>query len=233
MTRTTNIRTILDKVMRHPLMKNIPFETVIDYTVEFVEIMGTPGLYVEKTAKVKIDDWRGELPCDFHSMIQVRVAADGRHPSAGLAYRYSGDSFHMSPDKNMGDTSRTYKTQGGCIFTSTRDVTVEIAYNAFAVDDEGLPLLPDNASFLRGLENYIKVKWFTILFDSGEISYQVLDNAQREYAWAAGDTQSEFSRLDLDKAETLSNAFNTLLPHSRMHMNGFHEEGSKELLRVH
>lgn len=236
MIQTTDIRRILDRVMRHPMMRGIPFETAVEYTVDFIQLMGTPALYEEKTAIVPVDDWRGPLPCDFEEMIQVRAARRQRKghgpapvPEDGrqMTYRYSGDSFHMSKDKPLGG-GLTYKVQGMVIFTSTRDTDLEIAYRAFAVDDEGYPLLPDNASFLRGLEAYIKVQWFTMLFDMGQISSAVLQNAQQEYAWAAGDAQSEFSRLDLDKAETLFNSFRTLLPRNNEHWKQFFTNGSHE-----
>lgn len=216
--------------MRHPMMRDIPFETAVEYTVDFISLMGTPALYDEKTAIVKVDNWRGELPCDFVEMIQVRIAPDSndaKHFVGTPVYRYSGHSFHMSNTKPY-NGGLTYKTQGMVIFTSTKDVDVEIAYRAFAVDDEGYPLLPDNTSFLRGLENYIKMQWFTILFDMGKLPQAVLQNAQQEYAWAAGDAQSEFSRLDLDKAETLFNSFATLLPRNNEHWKAFFTNGSKE-----
>ena len=78
-----------------------------------------------------------------------------------------------------------------------------------------------------------KLQWFTILYDTGKISYQVLSNAQQEYAWAAGDAQSEFSRLDLDKAETLANSFNMMLPRNGSHFRGYYDNGSKELWKTH
>ena len=238
MIQTTNIRRILDRVMRHPMMAELPFETAVEYAVDFISLMGTPALYDEKTAIVKIHDWKGALPCDFVEMIQVRVApVQGcrRWDSCGIVeatpvYRYSGSSFHMSDFKpnSWRSGELTYKTQGMVIFTSTKDLDVEIAYRGFAVDDEGYPLLPDNTSFLRGLESYIKLQWFTIMFDMGKISQNILYNAQQEYAWAAGDAQSEFSRLDLDKAETLFNSFKTLLPRNNEHWKTFFTNGSKE-----
>lgn len=238
MIQSTNIRRILDRVMRHPMMRDIPFETAVEYTVDFIELMGTPAIYDEKTAIIKVDDWKGQLPCDFYNMIQVRMAERQRKscwcPPVQMPvnpiYRYSGHSFHMSKKKPNEFISGeyTYKVQGMTIFTSTKDADVEIAYHAFATDDEGYPLLPDNASFLRGLENYIKLQWFTIKFDMGEISYPVLQNVQQEYDWAAGDAQSEFSRLDLDKAQTLFNSFKTLLPRNNEHWRAFFTNGSKE-----
>lgn len=242
MVQTTNIRRILDRIMRHPMMRDIPFETAVEYAVDFISLVGTPAIYDEKTAIVKIDDWRGQLPCDFYNMIQVRAAGHQHLKTCQKwaaeflpTYRYSGHSFHMSPKKpNEFLTGEfTYKTQGMVIFTSTKNVDVEIAYHAFAVDNEGYPLLPDNASFLRGLENYIKLQWFTILYDMGKLSQQVLMNTQQEYAWAVGDAQSEFSRLDLDKAETLFNSFKTLLPRNNEHWKGFFTNGAKEIWKRH
>ena len=245
MNQTTNIRRILDRVMRHPMMRDIPFETAVEYAVDFISLMGTPALYDEKTAIVEVHNWRGQLPCDFEQMIQVRMAGNQhakrwldccRKPGFfGPVYRYSGHSFHMSDIKPEAILTGelTYKTQGMAIFTSTKDVDVEIAYRGFAVDEEGYPLLPDNASFLRGLENYIKLQWFTIQFDMGKISAQVFANAQQEYCWSAGDAQNEFSRLDLDKAETLFNSFKTLLPRNNEHWKAFFDNGSKEIWKRH
>ena len=229
MIQTTNIRRILDRVMRHPMLRDIPFETAVEYTVDFISLMGTPALYEEKTAIVEIKDWKGQLPCDFEHMIQVRGVGKKK---LGPTYRYSGHSFHMSDKKAPIEALEfTYKIQGMVIFTSTKDIDLEIAYRGFAVDDEGYPLLPDNPSFLRGLENYIKLQWFTILYDMGKLPQQVLVNTQQEYAWAAGDAQSEFSRMTLDEAETLFNSFKTLLPRNNEHWKGFFTNGSKEIWR--
>ncbi|MBO6306432.1 MAG: hypothetical protein J6M55_02890, partial [Paludibacteraceae bacterium] len=74
MIQSTNIRRILDRIMRHPMLRDIPFETAVEYTVDFIGLLGAPAIYDEKTAVVEVHDWRGQLPCDFVKMIQVRVA---------------------------------------------------------------------------------------------------------------------------------------------------------------
>lgn len=238
MIQTTNIRRIIDRIKRHPMLQDIPFETAVEYAVDFISIIGTPALFEEKTAIVPIHEWKGELPCDFDSMIQVRVAprtdVKGPHPILPT-YRYSEHSFHMSPYKPGAEFlgNLTYKVQGMCIFTSTKEVPVEIAYKAFAVDSEGYPLLPDNAAFLLALERYIKVEWFNVLFDQNKINIRVLQNAQQEYAWAAGRAQEEFSKIDLDKAETLFNSFKMLLPRNSSHWRGFFDLGAKENWHTH
>lgn len=239
MEKTTNIRRVADRIMRHPLLRDVPFETILDYTVDFLQIVGVPSLFEEKTALLHVENYRCMLPCDYVSMIQVRTAkkVDGIEPNhrSHISYRYSTDSFHMSnekPDVGRYGTDLTYKVQGYVIYTSTKDTDIEIAYNAIATDDEGYPLLPDNSSFLRALEAYVKKQQFTILFDLGKLQPAILQNAQQEYAWAVGDCETEFNRLTLDKAESLFNSWRTLLIRDSEHRHGFVNNGAKEYLTI-
>lgn len=224
----TNVRLILDKIMRHPLMQDISLETAVDYTVDFMRIVGVPNMFTEKTEIVEVKKYRAMLPCDYYQMIQVRKVG-------GPAFRYSSDSFHMSEckDSNGRDLADlTYKIQGNIIYTSIEEGEIELSYEAIATDSEGYPLLPDNSSFTRALELYIKKQWFTILFDLGKISPAVLQNVQQEYAWAVGDCQTEFNRLSIDKAESFYNSWRTLLLRDTEHRTGFRNNGTKERLKL-
>lgn len=72
------------------------------------------------------------------------------------------------------------------IYTSIREGEIEMAYRAVMVDEEGYPMIPDDGVFPVALSLYIKKKHFTVLFDMGKISQQVLNNTQQEYCWAVG-----------------------------------------------
>ena len=215
-------------------MTDLTLERAVNYTVQFIRIVGMPQLFLENTADIVIKDYRGVLPCDYINMIQVR---DER----GYCYRYSTDSFHLS-NKEINKQSKyyvrdnpdlTYKIQGNCIFTSIKDCTIEIAYEAIAVDKDGYPLIPDNASFVKALELYIKREWFTILFDLGKISAQSLQNVQQQYAWYVGQAQSDLVSLTVDQMESLCNMLTTLIPRVNEHKRGFKDLGNKEYLRLH
>ena len=215
-------------------MQDISFETIVDYTLDFIQIVGCPQFFEEKTAILEVDKYRALLPCDYVSMIQVRIN-DPKYDNRHYAYRYSTDSFHFSenkPNVGMKGTDFTYKIQGELIYTSTENTTIEIAYNAIATDVEGFPLLPDNSSFLRALELYIKKQWFTILFDLGKLQPAVLNRALQDYAFYVGDCQSEFNRLSLDKAESLFNSWRTLIVRDNEHRYGFVNNGAKEYLTI-
>lgn len=229
MDRYMNIRVILDNLLEHPLLSNLSLERAINHAVNFIRIVGCPRIFEEKTATIKIENYRGKLPCDFHRMIQVRTCACGRTAT----FRYSTDSFHMSDDKHCNLPDLTYKIQGQVIFTSIKEGEIEIAYEAISVDEEGYPLIPDNSSFVRALELYIKKECFTTLFDLGKISPQVYNNTLQQYSWAVGQAQSELVKPSLDQMEAITNMWHSLIPRVSEHRTGFVNEGTREIWKEH
>lgn len=223
--RSINIKQLIDKVRRHPMMADLSMEAIVDYAVDFLQIVGLPTAFMENTAVIEVKNYRGELPNDYMEMVQVRTTTN-----PVVYYRYTSDTFHKSGNR-VHSAPYTYKVQGNFIFTSEKDTTIEIAYLAIETDDCGLPVLPDNAKFIRAIEAYIKYKHFTVLFDCGKITGQILEKADQEYCWAVGACQSEFNRLTLDKAETVLNILNNIFSPTDLHSNGYANMGDKVIIR--
>lgn len=222
-----NIREILSRITRHPLMTDVGLEAVIQYTLDFIAAMGLPKIYVDKVADVDIEDYRAMLPCDLVSVIQVRT----KH---GECLRSMTDTFGNYPiDRSQGTGEGTFKTQGRVIYTSFKKGGIQIAYKAIPVDDEGLPMLPDNSIFLKTLELYIKKEVFTTLFDMGKIQPAVLNNIQQEYAFKAGQCNSEFTLPSPSEMESISGILNQMIPRANEFRKGFRDLGSKEYIKRH
>lgn len=293
------------------MLRRLPLETIVDYTEDFMRIVGCPCEFLEKTATIKIEKYKGTLPDDFHEVIQVREAssdlakkhyldndalnnimyeiqnrydddygelviqlewdsneaslaklyalknidfgdygsicidftadiADGFSDSnvtgfdfiSGMrAMRASTDTFHMNGQpKNCREL--TYKIENHRIFTSEETGYVEMSYRALAIDEDGLPLIPDNSKFTRALEWYIKLQYYTILFESGQIDYRVLQNTQQEYSWAVGAYESECHMLTIDEMQSITNSLNTLVMRVTDHDKSFIHSGTREYLKV-
>lgn len=220
------------ELMRHPMMQDLNLEQVIGYVIDFMKIVGVPNTFMNKTQVLDIKGYRSELPCDFYSMIQIRLYSDSGGPDFHHAYRYTTDSFHMSDNKS--DWSDiTYKLQGNCIFFSTpENGKVEISYNAIPVDKDGYPLIPDNTFYTRALKAYIKKEYFGIQFDLGKINLSVMNRADQEYAWYVGQAQSELIMPSIDEMESITNMWNRLIDVNQ-HRHGFLHEGTAEHIRIH
>lgn len=127
----------------------------------------------------------------------------------------------------------SFKTQGRIIYTSFPEGDIEVAYKSIPVDENEFPLLIDNEVYLAALEAYIKVRVFTVKFDTGEISASVLSNAQTEYAWLSRQLMMEFTIPSTSEMESITRYVNTLIHKVREFDNGFRHLGDREYLRRH
>ena len=225
-----SIKQILDDLLDHPLLQNLSFERAVNYTIHFLQIIGIPNEFEEKTTLINIKDYRGCLPCDYYDIIQVRTYSED---NTYRVFRHTTDSFHLSDNKDSNDYDLTYKLQNSIIYTSIKEGTIEIAYHAIKVDDEGYPMIPENSSFIQALELYIKKKVFTILFDQGKINNAILQNVQQEYAWAVGQAQRDLAMPTIDQMESIKNMWCRLLQRNDEHIKGFKNLGSREYYKVH
>lgn len=223
-----SIKQVLDDILDHPLLKDITFERAINYAITFIRIIGCPNIFMEKSETIDINEYRGKLPCDLNNIIQVRkLCSNNRYE----VFRHTTDNFHMSNNKSC-SVDLTYKVQGGVIFTSMKEGVIEVMYNAIPVDNEGFPLIPDNSSFIRALELYIKKCVFTTKFDLGEINIGIYNNTCQEYAFAVGQAQNELVKPTLDQMESLVNSLTNLVPRVSEHRSGFIHNSVKEIFRV-
>lgn len=225
--RAVSIKLLADRLSRHPMLSGTPFETIVDYVLDFIRIEGIPQTLENKIGIVDIEDYRGQLPCDCIEVISARTYDNNK-----FSYRYTTDTFHTSELKGR-NTDLTYKIQGDIMFTSNKCGKVEIAYTSIAVDDDGFPMIPENSKFMRAAELYVKLRVFTIQFDEGKISQAVLQNTQQEYYFAVGACESEYKMLTYDEAESVFNVHQSLVPRKYEHMSQYVNSGMKELLKIH
>lgn len=218
----TNIRVILDDCMQHELLQDLTLEQVVGYTVKFNGIFNIPQLYTEKSTFVEIKDYRGKLPCDLVSIKQVRDTRDN------LALKELDSTFF-----NPNTKDKAFKTQNMIIFTTFKEGKVEIVYRAVPVDEEGYPMIIDNEKYKNALELYIKKDRFTRYFDNGKLHQNILQNVQQEYAWAAGQLESELKMPSLSQWENISQAHNKLIQKTGEFRKGFETLSTPEIYKTH
>ena len=264
--RYTNIRRVLDSLHDHPMLSDLTLEQVVRHTIRFISIHGYSKLYEDREADVDIHEFRGLLPCDLISIVQVKDDCSGiclrsmtdtftpglsdrfdEHVTGRYGHVFSKgttlDERHYSkpphphmpyiPPKASGHGEPAFKTQGRVIFTSFPEGRVRIAYKAIPVDEDGFPMLIDNENYLACLEAYIKKQVFTIKFDQGKIAAGVLQNAQTDYAFLAGQLQSEMTIPSYSEMWSITNYITSILPSMRSFDHSFKNMGSREYIKKH
>ena len=247
----TNIRRVLDNLKDDPIMASLTLEQAVRYTIRFIEKNGFPRLYQDKQEDVEIHAFRGILPCDLISIIQVK---DCR---TGICLRSMTDSFtkgltkppmmHRGPEPRKDGTigvdplyipprfehpeELAFKTQGRVIFTSFPEGKVRIAYKAVPIDEDGFPLLIDNEVYLDALEAYITYLVYRQEFRSGKITPAIFQDVKQAYAVAVKLLETEMTTPSVSEMESITRMWNTLIPRVRQFDNGFVNLGDREYLR--
>lgn len=223
-----NIREILSRVLRHPLLQDFTLEQAIQYVIDFIGIFGYPELYEDKETVIDICEYRGDLPCDLISINMVKdCRTDIPLRSMTSAFNPGGKYYnHLKHEPQ-------FKVQNRVIITSFPEGKVIVSYKAIPVDDEGYPLLIDNSKYLKTLELYIKCQLFTVLFDLGKVSQQVLTHTEQEYGWSAGQLSEEFKTPSVSEMESITNMLNQIIVRKDEFKNRFERLGNKEHRVIH
>lgn len=216
-----NIRRIMDELNKHPLLSDITLEQVVSYLVTFINIFGIPKLYQDKETLVKIEQYRGLLPCDLISINQVMDC------KTKLCLRSSTNTFTNC------DSKYTFRVQGRAIITSLQEGEILVSYKSIPIDEDGFPLLIDNSVFIETLKEYIKKEYFSILFDLGKLNQAVLQHTEQRYAWLAGQLRSEFTIPSISEMESIKNMWTRPIQNNNEFYTGFKNLGNQEPLKVH
>ena len=217
-----NIRELLARVTKHSMLKTVDLEEAIRYVVDFISIVGCPTFYLDKEVDITIEDYRGLMPCDLVSIVQVK------DKNTGFCLHSMTDSFN--PKEDTFNKELTFKTQGNVILTSFRTGEITISYKALPVDETGIPLLIDNTNFLKALELYIKKEKFSDLYDEGKIREGVMIKVERDYAWAVAQCEKEFIMPSISELQSITNMWNTLIPRVREFDSGFTKLGNRQYI---
>ena len=111
----------------------------IEWISEGIQYIGSYYQYVEKDILITIDNYKGELPCDFYSLIRIVNNSDNQYNSFN---KHLIGTTNTSLNKNS-NSARDYNITNNVITTSFISGTLHLEYTAIPLDCDGLPTIPD------------------------------------------------------------------------------------------
>ena len=228
-----SIKSVADRLMMNPLMKDLNFEFIIDKTVECLRLVNMTPIYASKMEKITIKQFKGELPFDLAYIEQVFYNSNGRL----VPLNKGTDTIHNHYDKvdssETSNSSITYTVSMSKIYTNIETGELAMAYRAIAVDEDCFPLIPDNIKLIRCIESYIKYKWFDILNDMDKVSDRKLNKAEVDYCFNIGQAQSDLIIPDETEMESITNSIRQIIPNNNQFNERMKYIGSREFIKTH
>ena len=233
----TNLRIVADKILRDPIFIGLNFETIIDYFVDFITIVGVPELFEDKftATEIPITNYRATLPDDFLEEIVVQIDNKIARTATDAYFGNYQEYEDTNPNEYFPDrrSEPTYKIKGGYIYLSKKEGNLLLKYKCIATEtdetseDYGIPLMPDDPVFTLALQSYIEVQFLKMLFRAGKINNQVLQMAQQDYAWNVGRYETHSRRLTYGDMESLSRQFKSILTRNNEFKTRFKNLGNR------
>ena len=104
-------RQLIDEVLRdNQYTIEIPWEDALEWISDAMELIKVPTQYIIRRQVAKIEDYRAELPCDFHEIIQAAGSFGGSYPFPLLD---ATNTFH--PTEGACDMENVFKYLNGAI----------------------------------------------------------------------------------------------------------------------
>lgn len=230
-----SIKQIADKIKRGKIYKDIPFDSIIDYTIEAMRLIMQEQYFITQPARLKVEGLKTKLPCDFELMIGCAKIVCGS--SSYVPMRYGTDTFHSvyhasgSPDLNC-SSEYTYTISNNIMHTNFKDGEVFMVYKAIPSDEEGLPLIPDEVNTKLAVEYYIKYRYLDDIASDEAVIERRKKSDEQEYCWYVGKSQAAATNMTMDEYETFANSMSQLFMDNNQFGNRLKDLGIKEHLRI-
>lgn len=235
----TTITRVLENVIRDTgFTDEISFADAIEWAYRAMQFIGAPQIYITKVTDgnkelehpdpIQVVNYRAELPCDLHRIIQVRDYCNKE------SVRASTYNFELSD--NMRDTpigsNLHYIINDGFIFTDFKEGELEIAYEAFPVDNEGYPMIPDDERYLKAVESYIIERIARRLWLQDKINDFKYKALEQDWLFYVNSAKNKAQMPSIDEMESLKNQLVRLISHPDRYRNQFAELGNGEQIKT-
>lgn len=124
----------------------------------------------------------------------------------------------------------SYTINNNYIFSSFPTGTIMMFYKAFPVDNEGLPLIPDNPRYVKAVACRVSERIDYRLWRSGRLGRDVYEKSEQEWLWYVGAAANSMRIPTLDEAESFKNQIVRMLPKINEHYTSFKFTGDQEKL---
>ena len=208
----TSIERVVENVIRDTgFTDEISFPDIVEWVFIAQELINIPSTYIKKVTDgntdwnhyppIEIVNYRGELPCDFHKLIGVR-----EYCSKLPMINDSGNFLQSTNEPHIDHYSNiTYTINNNYIFTNIETGQVEMAYWAFPTDEKGMPMIPDDVTYLKAIEAFLAHKISVRMWLQDKMSTDKKNYLEQEWLFYVKSVKGKAALPSYDMAESLKN----------------------------
>jgi hypothetical protein len=228
-----SVNTVILKVIRDlNLDKEERYSDFIEWAFEAMQHIGTFSQYTPKIVDLEVKDYITELPCDVYKTVLVSMNGCGLRFEGNLTPYKMDDPEGIESTNLQVYSDQVYRIDYPYIKTNFRTGTITVEYVAHKLDEDGLPLIPDDISFHQALFWYI----LKMLILGGwkhpdrSIGYMMAD---QQWAFYCGQAKGRMYMPSLAEMENYKNMRYKLIPELNHYSSALKNINSAQNLNKH
>ena len=228
---------IIERVYRdYGFDLEIKYDEVIEWIWDVMSLIGAPQPMIDKITDgrdtmpnpIEIENSRGELPNDLHSVFLAREF-DSKMPMICKQSSFLNDMNQTF----VGTSQLTYTLNNNYIFTSFEEGQVELHYKAFPTNSLGMPMVPDDIKFIMAVQAFLAERIGFRLYMQDHMTRDKYYKLEEDRNWYMGAAKTKAQIPSIDEMEGIKNRFLRLKIHTDFHDASFVYSTDSERLILH
>lgn len=189
--KTISIGRVIESAYRDSAFsEHIDYSDAVEWCFSLLKQLGISSLYERKTACLDIEDYSAPLPCDYYVLQNVRDYESGitMPQSTNISYTPDCDGNVSKYEGGFG-----HKISMDRVYVSFKEGKIYLDYDAVAVGEDGLPLIPEDEKLVQALKDHIIEKVARKLYQRNIIPKAVFDDIKQEAVWSVAACRSKAS----------------------------------------
>lgn len=137
---------------------------------------------------------------------------------------------YVGYDSTMLNSQLQYTTKPGYIMTNVPNGFVKISYHAIITDEDAMPMIPDNPSYMEAIYWYVTMKLEFPNYKNGKMPRYVYYDIKNSWNFYRKQAYAEAMMPGVDDLQTLQNGWLKLYPEVNEHDTFFSNLGDRQVL---
>lgn len=130
------------------------------------------------------------------------------------------------------DFNLSYRINATYIETNFEDGFVELTYSGFVTDDDGFPMIPDEARYREAVTSFLIERLDYKAWRKGILPDKVYQKSSQERDWYIGAARNKANIPSIDRMESIKNMFLRSIQKVTSHQDGFRYSNLPERRKV-
>ncbi len=234
-----SINTLISKLYRDlGINTEIPVSSIIEWTAECLERIGTYNQFKEVKDCIEIVDGKAKLPVNFYKLKDIAFDNQPLAWSGNTMFNEYGCSGCVIPTCC---TEHTFYINDSYIITditddefdSTNNSSLCIIYLGVPVDSDGYPLVPDDTYFMEACAAYVTYRLDYQNWRKGQVTDKVYQASETNYLYYIKAAKGAANLPNAQQLENIKNVLIRLIPMQNDAANFYNNINKQERKGLH